>query len=251
MSNTASAGRPAYQSQRRKSTLKMRRRRALVRATINAASLMSVATTSRTRPFARERERDRARSGPEIEHAQCAIPRQTRERALDQRFRFRSRDQHGRRDAKLHAPEFAPSGQVGDRLAVAAPAREREKLMRALGRQLIGGVRGQPRTVGAEHVREQHLRIDRRQAALRERLGERSPSSRASLRGEQAQSLVVVVAPAAIGRAPPSSARAATPVARSGDADDPVEAEIVEAVAYDRGRAFGRESLAPASGSSR
>ena len=53
---------------------------------------------------------------------------------------------------------------------------------------------------------------------------------RGTFRREQAQPLVVVVAPADHPRARPSSARAARPIAAMRDADDPVETEIVEAV---------------------
>ncbi len=130
----------------------------------------SVASTARPRSLVRNGQRDRAGARAEIEHAHVALRRQARERELDQRLGLRPRDQHRRRHGERQPPEFADAGQVGDRLAVAAALRERAKRRRIRSRASGSSpcATSHARSF-AQHVREQHLRVERNEARLRER----------------------------------------------------------------------------------
>ena len=125
------------------------------------------------RPLMRDGEGDRARPGAQIEHAQVPVPRQPGERELDQRLRFRARNEHRGRHLQREPPELAYAGEIRDGLAVAAAPGERNERIRALARQRIVAVRDQPCAVLAEHVRKQHLRVERDEAGLRERAAHR------------------------------------------------------------------------------
>ena len=102
-----------------------------------------------------------------------AVGGKARKRELDQRFRLGARYQYGRRHRDTQSPEFAHAGQVGDGLAVASTLREREERVGGFARQRVGAMRGQPRTIAVQHVREEHLRVERNEAAARERAGDR------------------------------------------------------------------------------
>jgi hypothetical protein len=107
---------------------------------------------------------------------------QTFEHDLDQRLGLGPRDQHRGRDREIEAEELAPSGEVGDRLAVATALGEREERVAALARQRIGRVRDEPRPVHAERVRKQNVGIGRDEA----RQGDRAPDREAVLRHRSA-----------------------------------------------------------------
>ena len=196
----------------------------------------------------RDGERDRARPGAQIEHAQVPVLRQPRERELDQRLRFRARDEHRGRHLQCEPPELARAGEIRDGLAVAAAPGEAEERVRLAARDNASSpMRDQPRAVTAEHVRQQHLRVERNEAGLRERATHRDvPAHRFGFFGdEEPQPLIVVAAPAGILESRLHQHALRRLVARMGDADDPIEAEVVETVVDERLRAFGRETPAP------
>ena len=76
---------------------------------------------------------------------------------------------HDRPDAEV----LARAGEVGDRLAGAAPIAERCERAGLVLRQPIRFMGGEPRAVTPQNVRQQHLRIDGHKAALRQRLAHR------------------------------------------------------------------------------
>jgi hypothetical protein len=121
----------------------------------------------------RERERDRAGTGSEVEGARLPVDRHPQECELDQRLGLGPRDQHGRRHAQRQSPELAHAGEIGDGLAVAAALREREECRFLPGGERLVAVRDEPRAVPGERVRHQDLRIEGNEARLRKRPGYR------------------------------------------------------------------------------
>jgi hypothetical protein len=116
-----------------------------------------------------DRERDGARSGRKIEDARVGVARNPLQRELHERLRLGTRHEHRARNTQRQSPEFPDAGEVGDRLAFAAPLREcRERIGLRL-RKLVVAVRDQPGALPLHDVREQHLRIDRIEPASRER----------------------------------------------------------------------------------
>jgi len=83
-------------------------------------------------------------------------------------FPFPGANEHRGRNLQRQAPELAPAGQIGDGLAFAAAPHEREERVRLLARQRVVRMRDQPRAVTAEHVRQQHLRVERDETGLGE-----------------------------------------------------------------------------------
>ena len=123
-------------------------------------------------------------------------------------------------------------------------------------------MRHEPRAILADHVRQQHLRVERNETRLREGGGNRRPdvirgrarrmrvTTAAAVNGipfggEEPQPPVVVVAPADILEPRLHQHALRRLVAAMRDADDPVETEIVEAVIRHRLRALGGEAAAP------
>ncbi len=171
MRSKRSCGSASNQSDSTNETLPMPRRAALRVASASAGVETSVPTTRALRPRGGDRQRHRTRTGAEVEHASLAIVRQASDRELDQQFGLGTRNQHIGRDLQIEPVEFAPSDQVGDRLAVAAAASERIEGLRLLGVHGVVGMRREPCAVAAEHVREQQLRLERDEAAHGQRAG--------------------------------------------------------------------------------
>jgi hypothetical protein len=129
-------------------------RRAFSRATASASGDESAART---------RARGRAWA------IAIAVLRQARERELDQGFCLRPRNEHRRRDDEGQSPEFTNASEVGDRLAVAAAARQRKVRVGLIGAEHGVVVGDEPRAVAAQHLRKQYLGVQRHQARLCER----------------------------------------------------------------------------------
>src|SRR2546423_1873236 len=69
----------------------------------------------RLAPFARQCDRNRARTGAEIEDAGGAVVRKVGERALDEHFGFGTRDHHVGRHDERQSPELAQAREIGNR----------------------------------------------------------------------------------------------------------------------------------------
>jgi len=122
-------------------------------------------------------------TAPVFEHVRRPGGRQSRERRLDQRFGLRARYEDRGRDDEIEVPERAVPGEIRDRLAVTAALREREESVDVRARQRIGRMRGEPCAIPLQRVREQHLGVDRHQAALREHAAHRPVVAGAQLVG--------------------------------------------------------------------
>ena len=144
------------------------------------------------RPLVLERQRDRSRARPHVDHAGTGRQAQ---RGLDEVLGLRPRDQHAAVDVQLDVPEPLDAEDVGDRLTLAPAAREVHERARLGARQLAPRVGDQRRAVDAERRREQDLGVEPRRVAARrgdrdergvERLAdrgrrERAPASNARL----------------------------------------------------------------------
>ena len=102
------------------------RRSALARATLKAASLISVPSPIAFGQFAEQRQQQRARAGADIEDAQRlhapAAMHDKVERGLDHGLGFRPRHQNVGRHDERQAPEFLAAENARHRLAL-EPAR--------------------------------------------------------------------------------------------------------------------------------
>ena len=106
-------------------------------------------------------ERDRAAAGADVDDARPL--RQPLDRRLDERLGLRPRDQHARVDVQLEVAEALHAGDVGDGLALAPRAGARRPGTRARPAPSTRASRSatQPRAIGPERVREQHLGVQR------------------------------------------------------------------------------------------
>ena len=208
---------------------------ALSRATASAAARHVGREHLRARPLVRDRQRDRAGAGAEIEHARVAVRGQARERDLDQRLGLRPRNEHRRRRRRAAVPRIRAcrSGRRPARRR-GAGARARRRRRPPCARASSSPCAASHARLLAEHVREQHLRVDRHEARLRQRaahgarrLRHRSLASAANSRTPPA----VVVAPAGVLQPGLLQHALRRGVVRMGDADDALQAEVVEAVA--------------------
>src|SRR5208282_381021 len=127
------------------------------------------------------RKRHRTRTAAQVEHRRGLVLVEPDERELHQELGFRPWNEHVRRDFEIQAEEFAPAGEIGDRFACSAPARQRIEGERLLAGERSVTVRGEPRTVAIDDVREQQLGLERHQAAQRQRSGNRRRSHRSSV----------------------------------------------------------------------
>ena len=138
--------------------------------------------------------------------------------------------------ARFESPEFSRVPvRIGDRFAVDAAAAKREEGLRlCLRRKRVLFVRGKPRAIAAHHVRQQCLRVDGHEAALRQRLthGGWHHSSRSGR--EQAQSGDRSIGPSP-GPASPAftSTRCDSLVARSATPMIRLKAQVIESVMRD------------------
>jgi hypothetical protein len=76
------------------------------------------------RAFARQRQRDRAAAGAQIEHARGRRG-EPLQRELDQQLGFWTWHQRAAVQGQLERPEFLPPDEIGQRLAVAPPRDQR------------------------------------------------------------------------------------------------------------------------------
>src|SRR5438067_1923645 len=121
-------------------------------------------------PLVGNGEGDCAAAGAQIENARRRIGGYARQGELDQKLRFRTRYQDGAIDLQLEAVKLAPSGEIGNGLAVAPPARETFEFPQL--RHIDGSiaVRCDPCAILRQHVSQQDARIERNETASAERL---------------------------------------------------------------------------------
>ena len=114
------------------------------------------------------RERDRARSGSDVEHPRRALPLQELEAALDDDLSLGPRHECARIGLQRQPPEAPFAEHVRERLPLAAPSQEDMES----AWHLVLAVRVHAASGHAEHVGEEQLRIDARRvdAGVRERL---------------------------------------------------------------------------------
>ncbi len=115
---------------------------------------------------------DRARAGAEVDHPAGAV-RQALERKVDEKLGLRPRDQHVVGHLEREAVELAFAREVGHRLTGAAQQEQPLDRAHRFGVERALGVGEDPRPREPQHVRGEHLRLDRRQAARGEERGER------------------------------------------------------------------------------
>ena len=112
-----------------------------------------------------QRERDGAAAGAEVGDGVAGTRLQPLQRQLDQQFGLGTRDQGVRRDLEFQRPEFATTGQVGERRAVGTRAEQRAVVRhhRVLGDPLRP--REQVTARALEGVGEQQLGLEARAVA--------------------------------------------------------------------------------------
>ena len=126
---------------------------------------MSIAGHARVGLLVRDRERDRARAGADVEHAGLLDAVEEREAALDDDLGLGPRDQRPAVDVQRQPPEAPLAEHVGERLARAAPLDELAGTRPArLVERPSRSCRAR-RAETPEHVREQLLGVDLRRGA--------------------------------------------------------------------------------------
>ena len=111
----------------------------------------------------RDRERDRAAAGADVEDARCVRSFDQGERPLDDDLRLRTRHQRARVGLQRQSPEAPLAEDVGERLAL-PPALEKWFEPR---RQLPVAQRVDLSARDAEHIRDEELRVDARRVHSR------------------------------------------------------------------------------------
>ena len=109
----------------------------------------------------RDRQRDRSRPGPDVEHRRLGAIRDQLEAALDEHLGLGPRDQDAGIDAQREPAESPLAQHVRERLARSPASDELAEEALPLGRHLVA-VCVQLGTRDAERVREQPLRVHAR-----------------------------------------------------------------------------------------
>ena len=123
---------------------------------------------ARARPLSRQRQRNGAAAGAQIEHAAARIGRQQGQRPVDQRLGVVARVEHAGIDLQLQPIERLAACEIGHRLAGQAARGQLVQACVGGTRQRVVVVRQQPGArVGGlpKDVQQQHLRFRARQAA--------------------------------------------------------------------------------------
>jgi hypothetical protein len=88
------------------------------------------------------------------------------ERDFDDMFRFRARDEHGKRNFEFESPEFLLASKVLRRFACRSACDEREIAIHRCGFKLVFGMGVDPSAVALEDVHQQELRGERMRGDL-------------------------------------------------------------------------------------
>lgn len=107
-------------------------------------------------PFRGQGEGNAAGAGAHV-HDPAAGLREPGQGQIDEQFRFRTRDQHGRRDEEVAPVEFTRAGDVGDRFALLAAQDQGLEAGPLIRVQIIAGMRIQPGTVPVQTVPHEKL----------------------------------------------------------------------------------------------
>ncbi len=149
-------------------------RRALSRATASAAAEMSVARHLRLRPLVRERERDRAGSRPEVERSSRLRSAGASVSASSTSVSVSGRGISTSGVTRSTSPQ---NSRTPVSCATGSPSRRRfasaKNAFADSGGSASVAVRGKPRARHVEDVGEQHLRVDRNEAADHDRAAHR------------------------------------------------------------------------------
>ena len=116
-------------------------------------------------PLARDRQRDRAGAGAEVEHAGFRRRADPHQRQLDQQLGFRARHQRIGGDDQIERPESALPEDMRNRLALAPTPQQGQETIALFGQQLVVAMREQPGPATAQRVGHQHLGLGARRFA--------------------------------------------------------------------------------------
>src|SRR5262252_3322390 len=123
------------------------------------------------RSLMRDRERHRTRAATKVEHVRRRISPDPQQRLLDQKLGLWARNQHVWRHLEIESEKFAAAGEIGHRLSVPPTSRECLEGLHLFASELRVAVRGDPRPVATEHVREQDLCLERNQHGVPKNAG--------------------------------------------------------------------------------
>ena len=112
--------------------------------------------------FRRNRQRDRSRTGAEIQHRTAL--RQMFDRIFRQQFRLRARNQHGRRHLKFQIHEIGDAEQILQRFAVRAAAGQLPDMPLQLRRNRFPGAQKKFRPRNPGQLRNQKIAVHRRRS---------------------------------------------------------------------------------------
>src|SRR6476620_1366780 len=110
----------------------------------------------------RNGERDRAASGPDVEHTRLFDSVETSESALYHDLRLRPRNEHAPVDLQREPPESPLTQHVRERLTFLPPCDERLERMALVTRELALRLECELRARRSEHMRDEDLGVHAR-----------------------------------------------------------------------------------------